>query len=106
MGILDSAATLTRGASRAVMSSKRGNKNFYKGKGAGRLGSWTKSNKYIIEKWRLRDYIIPDLDSNLKPFMAPSANVLFKKSHSVVDWVENADIDPIVKSRCLQLIKK
>jgi hypothetical protein len=106
MGIIDqSLGHLTRGASRVVMTGKRGNKNYYKGKGAGRLGSWTSRNKYILEPWRLRDYVIPDLSTDLKPFMSPSTNVLFKKSHSLKDWIENSDIDPKVKSRCLGVIE-
>ena len=107
MGILDqSLGHITRGASRAVMTGKRGNKNYYKGKGTGRLGSWTSRNNYVLEPWRLRDYIIPDLTTDLKPYMSPSTNVLFKKSHSLKDWIENSDIDPLIKSRCLDIIQE
>jgi large subunit ribosomal protein L41 len=106
MGIVDqSLGHITRGASRTVMTGKRGNKNYYKGKGSGRLGSWTSGNKYILEPWRLRDYIIPDLSTDLKPYMSPTINPLFKKSHSLRDWIENAEIDSTVKSRCLDIIQ-
>ena len=62
MGVISGAIqSLGRGPARGVMSSKRGNKNYYKGKGTGKLGEWTSKNKFVVQDWRLRQYVVPDL---------------------------------------------
>ena len=43
------------------MSSKRGNKNHYKGKGAASTGHHTRKGGYRLLAWKLPDYVVPDL---------------------------------------------
>ena len=43
------------------MSSKRGNKNHYKGKGASATGHHTRKGGYRLLAWKLPDYVVPDL---------------------------------------------
>ena len=43
------------------MSSKRGNKNHYKGKGAASTGHHTRKGGYRLLPWKLPDYVVPDL---------------------------------------------
>ena len=59
MGLAQVCKGLLRGPARGVMNSKRGNKNYYKGKGTGRLGSWTSQGQFKIDPWRLREYMPP-----------------------------------------------
>ena len=58
-GLHQTAALL--GAKRKTLTSKMGNKNYYKGKGGKPMGRHTKKGGYIIEKYRKPDYIVPDL---------------------------------------------
>jgi large subunit ribosomal protein L41 len=44
-----------------ALTSKRGNKNFYKGKGAAPTGHHTTKGGYRILNWKLPDYVVPDL---------------------------------------------
>ena len=44
-----------------ILTSKRGNKNFYKGKGGRSLGKHTKLGGYRLLDWKLPDYVVPDL---------------------------------------------
>lgn len=44
-----------------ALSSKRGNKNFYKGRGAQHVGMHTSKGKYIVLPARRPNYILPSL---------------------------------------------
>jgi len=44
-----------------ILSSKRGNKNHYKGKGANSTGHHTRKGGYRLLAWKLPDYVVPDL---------------------------------------------
>ena len=44
-----------------ILSSKRGNKNHYKGKGAASTGHHTRKGGYRLLSWKLPDYVVPDL---------------------------------------------
>ena len=44
-----------------ILSSKRGNKNHYKGKGAASTGHHTRKGGYRLLAWKLPDYVVPDL---------------------------------------------
>lgn len=48
------------GARRAPLTSKQGNKNYYKGTRSGRMGRWTSKGQFVVESWRLRQYIVPE----------------------------------------------
>mmetsp|Transcript_29811 Transcript_29811/g.41201 ORF Transcript_29811/g.41201 Transcript_29811/m.41201 type:complete len:88 (-) Transcript_29811:1429-1692(-) len=56
----------------SVINSKRGNKNLYKGKGVPATGRHTKLGGYILLKWKLPEYVVPDLTGcELKPYISP-----------------------------------
>ncbi|KAI9346502.1 mitochondrial ribosomal protein L27-domain-containing protein [Obelidium mucronatum] len=71
-----------------ILTSKLGNKNFYKGKGSGPMGRWTAKGKYLLEPFRFRQFMIPDLAGcQLTPYVNP--NIPKSKSqftHSVRDY--------------------
>ncbi|KAI8907113.1 mitochondrial ribosomal protein L27-domain-containing protein [Powellomyces hirtus] len=81
------------GATRGVMTSKRGNKNFYKGTGSGKMGRWTTRGRYILEPWRFRQWIVPDLTMcELKPFVSKEANQWVRRDHSFRDYFRKENI--------------
>ena len=57
------ATRILRGPSRERMSSKRGNKNYYKGRGSGTLGEWTAKGRFVIQSWKMREFVVPNLDN-------------------------------------------
>eukprot|EP00128_Syssomonas_multiformis_P015210 Colp12_sorted_trinity150504_noHs@11057 len=66
--------TVTRGARRGVMISKRGNKNFYKGRGAEPTGRHTRKGGYKIEGFRIPKIVVPDLTNcQLRPYVSWNA---------------------------------
>ncbi|KAJ3081917.1 hypothetical protein HDU79_011973 [Rhizoclosmatium sp. JEL0117] len=74
-----------------ILTPKLGNKNFYKGRGSGPMGRWTAKGNYMLEPFRFRQYMIPDLSGcQLTPYVNP--NTLKSKSignHSVRDYFTN-----------------
>lgn len=53
------------------LSSKQGNRTFYKGKGCAPTGRHTSKGRYIIQESKLPQYIVPDLKNfELLPFVA------------------------------------
>ncbi|KAH6563585.1 hypothetical protein BASA50_003190 [Batrachochytrium salamandrivorans] len=88
MGMIDGALKgLVRGAVRRRLTTKDGNKNFYKGTGSGRMGRFTQKGEYVVEPWRLRQYIVPDLSRcELKPFVSPGAENDVYKPHTLIDY--------------------
>ncbi|KAJ3065460.1 hypothetical protein HDU98_011188 [Podochytrium sp. JEL0797] len=71
-----------------ILTSKLGNKNFYKGKGSGPMGRWTAKGNYVLEPFRFRQYMIPDLQGcQLTPYVNPSIEKSKSQfSHSVRDY--------------------
>eukprot|EP00794_Sanderia_malayensis_P011166 gene11166-12339_t len=62
---------LLLGATRGVMTGKRGNKNFYKGRGVRNPGFHTKKGQYIVVKKKVPEFIVPDLTGfQLKPYVS------------------------------------
>ena len=58
-GLHQSAVLL--GAKRGRLTSKMGNKNYYKGKGGAPMGRHTKKGGYVIDPSRKPVYVVPDL---------------------------------------------
>lgn len=84
------------------ISAKQGNKNYYKGNRSGRMGSWTLKGKFIVEKERTRQFIVPEslqtspLSVSISPKYTPS-----KKSHSVLDYFGEAwQGDEVIGEQC------
>ncbi|KAM7451040.1 39S ribosomal protein L41 [Porites harrisoni] len=62
---------LFRGATRGVMTGKRGNKNFYKGRGVRPPGYHTRRGGYRIVYKKVPEFIVPDLTGfELKPYVS------------------------------------
>ncbi|KAJ3332206.1 hypothetical protein HDU76_000979 [Blyttiomyces sp. JEL0837] len=69
------------------LTSKMGNKNFYKGSGSGSMGRWSKKGNYVLDPSKFRQWIIPDLSNfKLTPYVNPKIETTFRKSHSVRDY--------------------
>ncbi|KAJ3319306.1 isocitrate dehydrogenase (NAD(+)) idh1 [Boothiomyces sp. JEL0866] len=82
MSIAQTITGLIRGAARKPLTSKQGNKNFYKGKRSGRMGHWTRKGRYVVEETQKRTFVIPELvDFKLTPFVSPKANESFRNKH-------------------------
>ena len=55
---------------RAILNSKFGNKNFYKGRGARNEGTHTSKGGYVVRPERLLRIVAPDLTGfDLKPYV-------------------------------------
>eukprot|EP00040_Diaphanoeca_grandis_P039171 m.258328 g.258328 ORF g.258328 m.258328 type:complete len:120 (+) comp36433_c0_seq1:133-492(+) len=64
-------ATITRGARRQLMRSKRGNKNYYKGRRCNPTGFHTRKGGYQHDLYRSVQFIVPDLTGfELKPYIS------------------------------------
>ncbi|XP_062502180.1 large ribosomal subunit protein mL41-like [Corticium candelabrum] len=62
---------LMRGAKRGNLTSKRGNRLFYKGRGAKSTGFHTKKGSYIVQQHKVPQFIVPDLTGfQLKPYVS------------------------------------
>ncbi|KAI9106177.1 mitochondrial ribosomal protein L27-domain-containing protein [Phlyctochytrium arcticum] len=93
MGLASAIRGLARGATRGVMNSKQGNKNFYKGTGSGRMGRWTARGRFLLEPWRFRSWEIPELSNcELKPFVSKNADKHFRQSHSFRDYFNEDNV--------------
>ncbi|PRT52957.1 54S ribosomal protein L27, mitochondrial [Wickerhamiella sorbophila] len=63
------------GNKRWSLTTKQGNKDFYKGTNSTGVGSWTNKGQYRINWEKVRTYVVPaGVDSSdLKPFVCPTA---------------------------------
>ena len=63
-----------RSLRRAILNSKFGNKNFYKGYGARNEGTHTAKGGYVVREERLMRIVAPDLAGcDLKPYVHKQA---------------------------------
>ncbi|KAI8617677.1 hypothetical protein BC830DRAFT_1112388 [Chytriomyces sp. MP71] len=71
-----------------ILSPKLGNKNFYKGRGSGAMGRWTQKGNYLLEPFRFRQYMIPELAGcQLTPYVNPNVSKSAAQfTHSVRDY--------------------
>ncbi|KAI9293494.1 hypothetical protein K502DRAFT_30840 [Neoconidiobolus thromboides FSU 785] len=61
---------LYRGAVREPMIRKRGH-NYYKGTGTGSHGRFTKRGQYMINPYKVRHYVVPNLEGfELTPYVS------------------------------------
>ena len=57
------------------LTSKRANKNFYKGKGCTKEGRITNKGRFIVDRLKRLELVVPDLTGfKLKPYIAKSAS--------------------------------
>jgi len=60
---------------RQPLTVKRGDKNYYKGKGATKQGRHTSKAKFMVDPKKLLELVFPDLNGfKLKPYIAASAS--------------------------------
>ena len=58
-------------AKRGPISSKKGNRFFYKGRGVGSRGVFLPKGVFQIQPWRIYNFIVPDLtEFKLKPYVS------------------------------------
>ena len=96
------------GAKQRILTSKMGNKNFYKGTRGGKLGRHTPTS-FIIEPHRLRRFVVPDLtDFNLFPYVSKEVPNDVKRSHSFRDYFrdQNLTIDRELGVKCRASAKR
>eukprot|EP00038_Savillea_parva_P029708 m.72990 g.72990 ORF g.72990 m.72990 type:complete len:156 (-) comp8811_c0_seq2:57-524(-) len=63
-------STVLLGARRVVMTSKMGNKNYYKGRRCNPTGYLTRKGRFVVDPYRLPQYVVPDLEGfKLKPYV-------------------------------------
>mmetsp|Transcript_133555 Transcript_133555/g.188720 ORF Transcript_133555/g.188720 Transcript_133555/m.188720 type:complete len:134 (+) Transcript_133555:106-507(+) len=68
-------STIIRGARRLVMNSKMGNKNYYKGRRCNPTGFLTRKGRFVVDPYRLVQYVVPDLTNfKLKPYVTVATN--------------------------------
>ena len=59
------------GARRTRLTSKQGNKDYYKGKRAGAMGTLTAYGNFVPDPLKMRQWVIPDLTGfELRPYVA------------------------------------
>lgn len=62
------------GSRRHALTTKQGNKNFYKGTRSSGIGRHTTKNKYLFNWDKVRTFVVPtNFNSDLKPFVSPNA---------------------------------
>ena len=58
-------------AKRGPITSKKGNRFFYKGRGVGSRGVFTTKGTFQVQPWRVFSFIVPNLtDCKLKPYVS------------------------------------
>lgn len=62
------------GTKRHALTSKQGNKNFYKGTRSSGVGKHTRKGIYMINWSKVRSFVVPThFNSELKPLVSPNA---------------------------------
>lgn len=84
----------TRGSKRHALTTKQGNKHYYKGTGSSGYGFFNKAGKYIINWSRVRTYVVPaDLQhTELKALVSPNVPEIYQKYIGYKDGVKSADL--------------
>ena len=76
------------------MTGKRGNKDFYKGRGAKSTGFHTRKGSYIIQPHKLRDFVVPDLTGfKLKPYVSHRTPNVVAQPITAAELVEKCQKD-------------
>ncbi|TPX54997.1 hypothetical protein SeMB42_g00026 [Synchytrium endobioticum] len=100
------ATLVVQGASKRVLTSKDGNKNFYKGTGSGAMGHFVQGGRYVIDEWKRRQFVVPEGLSlfKLTPYVSPEAKTAaatetWTDTHSVMAYLTHTAIPPSVLER-------
>lgn len=91
MVVLGAFKGLLMGARRIAMTSKRGNRRFYKGRGAKSAGSHTNKGHYLIKDNKIPEIVVPQLDGfKLKPYVSQKTPYVIGKPLTPQDILELA----------------
>lgn len=84
----------TRGSKRHPLTTKQGNKNFYKGTGSTGYGKLNKNGTYIVNWEKVRTYVVPaDLyNTELKALVSPNVPEIYQKFVGYEDGVKNPEL--------------
>ncbi|ODV67684.1 hypothetical protein HYPBUDRAFT_152520 [Hyphopichia burtonii NRRL Y-1933] len=83
-----------RGSKRHPLTTKQGNKHFYKGTGSSGYGRLNSAGVYIIDWSKVRTYVVPsDLQSEgLKALVSPTAPQIYQQYVGYQDGVKSAEL--------------
>ncbi|CUM66262.1 uncharacterized protein PRCAT00003923001 [Priceomyces carsonii] len=84
----------TRGSKRHQLTTKQGNKHFYKGTGSSGYGKLNKNGSFVMNWSKVRTYVVPqDLNvSNLKPLVSPNVPQIEQKYVGYKDGIKSPEL--------------
>lgn len=82
------------GSKRHPLTTKQGNKHFYKGTGSSGYGKLNKNGTYIIDWNKVRTYVVPaDLhNTELRALVSPKVPEIYQKYVGYDDGAKSADL--------------
>lgn len=84
----------TRGSKRHPLTTKQGNKHYYKGTGSSGYGKLNKNGTYIMNWQKVRTYVVPtDLQtSELRPLVSPNTPQILQEWVGYSDGPKSAEL--------------
>lgn len=84
----------TRGSKRHPLTTKQGNKHYYKGTGSTGYGKLNKAGVYIVNWSKVRTYIVPtDLhNTELKPLVSANVPQIYQKFTGYSDGMKSPEL--------------
>lgn len=84
----------TRGTKRHPLTTKQGNKHYYKGTGSSGYGKLNKSGVYIVNWTKVRTYVVPaDLhNTELKPLVSANVPQIYQKFTGYSDGMKSPEL--------------
>ncbi|KAI9339222.1 hypothetical protein DFJ73DRAFT_847043 [Zopfochytrium polystomum] len=92
-----------------ILTSKMGNKNYYKGKGSGSAGHWDRLGQYYIDEHKLRRFVVPDISPaafQLTPYVNPKIQSPPYRPHDVRDYFSLSALQPYIKDLDEDLVRR
>jgi len=82
------------GSKRHPLTTKQGNKHYYKGTGSSGYGRLNKNGTYLVNWDKVRTYVVPaDLNSTeLKPLVSPKTPQIYQKYVGYTDGVKSPEL--------------
>lgn len=84
----------TRGSKRHPLTTKQGNKHFYKGTGSSGYGKVNRSGHYVVNWAKVRTYVVPQglHSTDLKALVSPNVPQIYQKYVGYDDGAKSADL--------------
>lgn len=84
----------TRGSKRHPLTSKQGNKHYYKGTGSSGYGKLNKAGQYIVNWEKVRTYVVPaDLhNTDLKPLVSGNVPQIYQRFEGYSDGIKSPEL--------------